>query len=798
MKRYQTHPYPRTRPMSDGAPAFTTVTGTKTKSQKQSPKDAAKKINSRIMSCVKNGDGDWAKVLELHQSQREAFNAINYSTAMNRLAKMKNVRRQDPRMESFLNGVTLHLQAHPMEWTVRNKVTVLHSVAKMRLDLPAAQKLVRLILQDAGLIVEAGSPQTISMTAWASATMGIASPHLFKAIDRNPDCVVAPHASPQAIANTAWAFATLKADGTAFFRAVENHTSRLVQQGIPQHIAMTAWAFATMGIASPQLFKAIDKDPTCVIAPHSTPQAIANTAWASATLGIACPQLFKAIDRNHDCVVTQGDSQAIANTAWAFATLQADGTAFFRAVENHISLLVQQGTPQAIANTAWAFAKMGIASPQLFKAIDRDPTCVIAPHSSPQVIANTAWASATLGIACPQLFKAIDKDPTCVVTQGDSQAIANTAWAFATMGIASSRLFKAIEKDPASVIAHGTAQHIANTAWSFATLKANGTAFFQAIDDSASRLVQQGTTQNIANTVWAFASRDIQAPSLCLRVEEHAAFLVSRGDYQGISSIIWSFATLGVVCPKLCRAINKDTSRLIHEGDSQYIANTLWAMSILGVDAPELIDAIKGPVAENCVRLGTNHNILNICYALAISDSFPRHIDTFTKFWNKANEVDWNELAASARAQLVQSYLIASCVHGVRLSPPKWLSAPLRADVHKSKSHLEMSSILNDLDFHHDNEVSPLGSDNASNFWSIDCACRDRKIAIEFDGPFHFLRLAGSRDHGKIENGPTKAKRRFLKSLGWKVINISHFEWQETRTREGRQNLLEKRLKSIF
>ena len=552
--------------------AFSTRTREKKKIQKkQDSLEASRKINSNIMSCGKKGD--WVEIVEIHHRDRADFNAVNYSTAMNQLSKIKTVRRQHPRLESLVEGIAIHLLERPLEWTIRSKVMTLHAIAKMRLDFQVAVEATNSILQDAVVIVECGNPQ---------------------------------------------------------------------------NIANTAWAVATMRIETPQLFDAIDKDPACVI---------------------------------------------------------ADGTA--------------------------------------------------------QTIANTAWAFATLGIECPNLFKAIDKDPACV-------------------------------------IADGTAQAIANTAWAFATLKADGTTFFLAVDESAIRLVKQGTTQNIANTAWAFASQGMQAPSLCLQIEEHAASIVSRGDSQHISNIIWSLATLGVVCPQFCRAVDQDASRLIQNGDSQSVSNTLWAMSTLGFDAPSLVEVIRDRLPENHVRLCSNQDLLNICYALAISDSFAGHTDTFTMLWKQANERDWNELSYMDRNQLVQSYLIASCVYRLKLSPPKWASTPLTATVHKSKAQAELSKILEEIDFHHDTETSPFGSNNEFNFWSIDCACRDRKIAIEFDGPSHFLRLPGSHEPGDIESGPTKAKRRFLQSLGWKVINISYVEWRQAGTREGKRKLLAKRLKSVL
>jgi len=93
--------------------------------------------------------------------------------------------------------------------------------------------------------------------------------------------------------------------------------------------------------------------------------------------------------------------------------------------------------------------------------------------------------------------------------------------------------------------------------------------------------------------------------------------------------------------------------------------------------------------------------------------------------------------------------------------------------------------------------VSTFPSGPAHDLWKIDCACRYRKIAIEFDGPSHFLRPAGSRELPSIENGPTKAKRRFLQSVGWTVINVSYLEWSAIKTREEKRSLLATKLKAI-
>lgn len=586
-------------------------------------------------------------ILDIHQRQHPYFNAINYSTAMNQLTKIRTVNRHHPALEMLMETLRTHLLEHQGEWTIRVQVTVLHAIAKMRVDFPAAQEVANLILQNAALIVEDGSPISVSLTAWSVATMNL-----------------------------------------------------------------------------------------------------------------DCPLLFTSIDQHASHLVMNGNTQCISNTAWACAKSRAACTMYFRAVDQEAERLVADGVLQAISITMWAFASLQIECPKLIKAFGVKAE-KMATEGSPQNVANTAWAFATMGIDCPVLFQAIQRNPDCVITDGHPQAISNTAWAFAT-------------------------------------LKCGGTSFWRAVDDRASHLVTNGTAQDIANTLWAFASQRLQAPSLCRLIEDHADAILSRGDIQHISNIVWSFATLGVACPNLCRAVDGAACRLIRSGSSQSVANILWGMSTLGFEASSLFEALGPTELDDLVKACNSQELVNICFAFAISGAITRHVDSFTKVWKEAIAIDWKQLPNQGRVQLVHSYLIATQVHpGMEFPAPKWSSEVLTIDTHESRAQQEMSEILKEIGFDHEMEVSPFALHDALDLWMIDCACRDRKIAIEFDGPSHFLRSAQSRRLADIENGPTKAKRRFLKGLGWTVINISYLDWTEAATRERKQDLLASRLISI-
>ena len=77
----------------------------------------------------------------------------------------------------------------------------------------------------------------------------------------------------------------------------------------------------------------------------------------------------------------------------------------------------------------------------------------------------------------------------------------------------------------------------------------------------------------------------------------------------------------------------------------------------------------------------------------------------------------------------------------------------------------EVSSLLKkELDFDHDNEVSMFiidDIDNANNFMAIDMANKGKKVAIEFDGPSHFIQfMTKSNEIGWKHNGKTRMKTR--------------------------------------
>ena len=92
----------------------------------------------------------------------------------------------------------------------------------------------------------------------------------------------------------------------------------------------------------------------------------------------------------------------------------------------------------------------------------------------------------------------------------------------------------------------------------------------------------------------------------------------------------------------------------------------------------------------------------------------------------------------------------------------------MHGNVTVSKGQREVGGSLHRLGIPH--ELEHLTADG---LFSIDLAIVDRRIAIEFDGPLHFTRNTFE------PLGHTRLRDRLLSAMGWHVVSIPFFDWDE-------------------
>jgi RAP domain len=201
------------------------------------------------------------------------------------------------------------------------------------------------------------------------------------------------------------------------------------------------------------------------------------------------------------------------------------------------------------------------------------------------------------------------------------------------------------------------------------------------------------------------------------------------------------------------------------------------ALSALGFQSPAFFSSPETSLDKFLVDSDTQ-NVYNLCYAVGVLDvCVSSHSTMLTKPWNELIQRTIGDLSDEGLTQIhfIQAY---ASVNGIELaSPSSELQRQLNAISFSTQSsgfEDGVSNALLRIGFSHEREISPFES--IPGLLSIDIVCKDRMVAIECDGPSHFVStLYGGTER---ENGPTKAKRRLLQKLGWNVINLN---WKEAK-----------------
>ena len=79
----------------------------------------------------------------------------------------------------------------------------------------------------------------------------------------------------------------------------------------------------------------------------------------------------------------------------------------------------------------------------------------------------------------------------------------------------------------------------------------------------------------------------------------------------------------------------------------------------------------------------------------------------------------------------------------------------------------------------------------------VDIRLANHKVVIEVDGPSHFLQadegakgagrgISSRSESGPRMNGSTLLKHRLLTQLGWTVVHVPYFEWDQCTTQHRR------------
>jgi len=412
---------------------------------------------------------------------------------------------------------------------------------------------------------------------------------------------------------------------------------------------------------------------------------------------------------------------------------------------------------------------------------------------SPQGLGNMAWAYARQAQMAADVTERL-KGSSNLANSNGRLAVYTTSY-FDVGEILLHRFFAAIAEADLRVhcgLQKCKPQDLANTAWAFALLGLKDVAFLEAMKkelvDRTNRFVRgevSGTTQfkgqELANLLWALATLNMPAGNILHNLAPYIRAACSDTTSKG-----------KVTATSIAKIFKR-----------QELANMAWACAVFGEYPSDLMKVLytgllgSGKQQDPTFMAGIHGDqglqpqaIMTLIYvqaALDLSDSTQRLSlpKDFPDGWKQLNPSHYNDDMTDTFDEL-------------NLSTSKMQRSVSTAFSRIGFSHVEEHVItMEEMALEHGISVAP----KPVEILSLDIANVEERIAIEVDGPAHFIsRIDGhsaSRGgyskfiNGKLEyqfvwngeqqemNGPTALKQRLLDSLGWKVIHLPFWEWYQ-------------------
>lgn len=556
-------------------------------------------------------------------------------------------------------------------------------------------------------------------------------------------------------------------------------------------------------------------------------------------------------------------SQDVGTTLWALATLEFHDEKIYRGVASRLSTeLAHQYKPQELSNSIWAFATAEIEAEEVDvfdtslvpglqqPGVPTDPVtiCFAAaaqelmrrPHQfKSQEIKDVLWSFSKVGIRHPLLFKSVSEhlvgsEDGLIVARGldefSPQGLGNMAWAFARQG----QLAEGVSDR--WNLNSGNGRLLVYKTIYFDVGQRLLQKLFGAIAETNLRVhdeLRKAKPQDISNTAWAFAvigmkeTRFMEAATTAL-VERSDMFvrgernLMTHFKGQELANLLWSLATMNLSPGNTLEALMPYLRESCEDASGQFtatsiaqqfkrqeLANMAWACAVYGNYPEELMSFLytglvgspgvqQSPMYMQAIHkdfglqmqaimtliyVQAEMDLRGCCQSLSLPENFPDG-------WNRSNS-----LSVSHDDHMTDDSL------ELTLSTSKIQRAVSAAFTRIGFDHVEEHTItMSEMAGLYDIRVPP----KQMEILSIDIANIQEKIAIEVDGPAHFITRienfgtdAFSSDtggfskvvNGKLEyqfawngkqqemNGPTALKERLLHSLGWRVVHIPFWDW---------------------
>ena len=327
--------------------------------------------------------------------------------------------------------------------------------------------------------------------------------------------------------------------------------------------------------------------------------------------------------------------------------------------------------------------------------------------------------------------------------------------------------------------------------------------------------------QEVANAILAFATLGLM-PGAEIRAALEAAVVRVAPDPdvkpQAMSNVIWAFATLGwEPGAEMRAALEAAVVRMGPDMKPQETANVAWSYATLGLmpgaEARAALEAAVVRVGPAMTAQAVSTKIWSVL-SLAATRAVPLPA-CYPSLWQAAfgfEERSFNrvEISMLFHAHLIHTELVGGVPRGEVTFPPwimhqareAWMYSA-RDDVTVSRSVKEIASILGDLGIR--NEVERLTDDS---YFSVDVYLPDDDVALEFDGPSHFIQICDGGEGaapggvGDASRASTRKTMRtelrdmFLARRHLVVLPVPYFEFAELKGRTVKTEYVAEKLRA--
>jgi hypothetical protein len=290
------------------------------------------------------------------------------------------------------------------------------------------------------------------------------------------------------------------------------------------------------------------------------------------------------------------------------------------------------------------------------------------------------------------------------------------------------------------------------------------------------------------------------------QLERRAEAISGKFNSQEVANTLWAYATMGTKPgERMMEQLERRAEAISGEFNSQNVANTLWAYATMGTKPGE---RMMGQLERRAEAISGEFNSQNVSNALWASSFFSVQFNLAPRLYCSLSSsfasMDFDD--QQSLCQLHQVFMSCDMIESLHADfsvsvqtlkeelGPSCQAAFIGAPVHPSASQQQVSDTLRDMGLSVEDEFRCPKSG-----YSIDMRVHDMRVnaksstgaaagwAVEFDGPSHFLTC-------RLPVGGTLMKRRHLELLGYTVVSLPFWEWDQLTGSDERKEYLRGKL----